>query len=143
MATDETALAGHRFKKDGRLLFRQQHFAQRLRDIFDPLFRALLYMTAGVEIVAAPGDIFQPPDIFLHSVNGKAAEPFVRGAGVKRIRRVCERRQQAVFCGKLQIGRYVCLVKSLDGASARIACKKLEGVRTYFYGFFSHCKKAF
>ena len=88
-SSDFTAFAGHGFEQDGGGLIGRQYTVQHVGNQLDALFRTLLDMTAGMEVVKIAGGILHAAKIVAHRVFAEFKHLGIRRRRIECIRRVC------------------------------------------------------
>ena len=127
---DLAALAGHGFDQQHRVRpHAGKHLFQQLGREAHAGLHPLPGMAAGMEIVQAARQQVQPFEIVLHGHRRKLPDARIRRAGVERVRRVRNGRPKTMLRLQRRERSRVRFIDRLCPAAARIARKKLKGVR--------------
>ena len=94
---DLRAFARHCFEKNRRLHFGEKSGIQRFGNQLNPFFLSLTGMRAGVEVIAAVGEVFHPLDILLQHIEPVCPGGLVGCAQIHGVAAVSDQFTKMIF----------------------------------------------
>ena len=133
----------HGFQKNYRTLLFCKHFVENLRNLGNPYFCSLTYMTSRMKIIIIPRCIFHTLQVICHNLPGKISQIFFGRACIHGIRSVCHQFPEMILSGQFQKLLHIPRSDLFRLAASRIPGKKRECIPAVFQHLTTHSSVAF